>query len=119
MPWGDDVWQWAQLIIFIIASGFALRGFMRAELRSMLLLPFCYWWGPSPCMHDGSHFSLSRRPWVNRLFAHIGGAHAHVTRCRADDPKYVKMRIHSKLNVENKPPRFAIFEFLENFEKVF
>jgi len=41
----------------------------------MLLLPFCYWWGPSPCMHDGAHFSLSRRPWLNRVLGHIGGAH--------------------------------------------
>lgn len=70
-----DLWQWTQLIVFIIASGFALCGFMRAELLSMLLLPFCYWWGPSPCMHDGSHFSLSQHPWVNRLFANVGGAH--------------------------------------------
>jgi delta11-fatty-acid desaturase len=70
-----NVWQLAQLIGFVIASGFALRGFMYADLVSMLLLPFCYWWGPSPCMHDGSHFSLSHRPWVNRLCANIGGAH--------------------------------------------
>jgi len=41
----------------------------------MLLLPFCYWLGPSPCMHDGGHFTLSRRPWLNRLLAHAGGAH--------------------------------------------
>ena len=26
-------------------------------------------------MHDGAHLSLSRVGWVNRLCAHIGGAH--------------------------------------------
>ena len=67
--------QWAQLLVFVAASALALRSFMRGELRGLLALPFCYWWGPSPCMHDGGHFSLSRRPWLNTLCAHIGGAH--------------------------------------------
>lgn len=70
-----DLWQWMQIVVFVFASGLALRGFMRGEKLSMLLLPFCYWWGPSPCMHDGGHFSLSRRPWINLWCAHIGGAH--------------------------------------------
>lgn len=68
-------WQSVQLLIFTIASCLALSGFMCGRVLPMLFLPFCYWWGPSPCMHDGSHFSLSRRPWVNRMLAHIGGAH--------------------------------------------
>jgi fatty acid desaturase len=67
--------QWLQLICAIIASVATLYGFMCGSLLSMILLPFCYWWGPSSCMHDGGHFSLSRRPWVNCLLAHIGGAH--------------------------------------------
>lgn len=70
-----DAWQWLQLICFIGASVVALRSFMRGESAGAIALPFCYWWGPSPCMHDGGHFSLCRRPWLNELFAHIGGAH--------------------------------------------
>ncbi|CAE8597541.1 unnamed protein product, partial [Polarella glacialis] len=70
-----DFCQWMQLVVFILGSGFAMYGFMCGKLLSMTLLPFCYWWGPSPCMHDGSHFSISSKPWVNRLLAHIGGAH--------------------------------------------
>merc|ERR1719453_2724588 len=41
----------------------------------MFLLPCFYWQLGSACMHDGSHFSLSEKPWVNRLFAILGGAH--------------------------------------------
>ena len=67
--------QWLQLLCFIGASAVALRSFMCGELAGTIALPFCYWWGPSPCMHDGGHFSLCRRPWLNTLFAHIGGAH--------------------------------------------
>ena len=67
--------QWTQLLLFITASGLALWSFMCGELAGLLALPFCYWWGPSPCMHDGGHFSLCTRPWVNAFFAHIGGAH--------------------------------------------
>jgi len=70
-----DLFQWLQLSTFVVASGVALWGFMHADVLSMLVLPLCYWWGPSPCMHDGSHFSLSRTPWVNRFLANIGGAH--------------------------------------------
>lgn len=67
--------QWLQLASFIAASGCTLCGFMCGKFLPMLLLPFCYWLGPSSCMHDGGHFSLSRYPWVNRLLAHLGGAH--------------------------------------------
>lgn len=70
-----DGCQWLQLLCFIGASAVALRSFMCGELAGAVALPFCYWWGPSPCMHDGGHFSLCRRPWLNTLFAHIGGAH--------------------------------------------
>lgn len=67
--------QWLQLLLFTAASAVALFGFMIGNVFCMFLLPFLYWWGPSPCMHDGAHFALSRKPWVNQLFAHIGGAH--------------------------------------------
>ncbi len=70
-----DAYQWFQLLCFVGASALALRSFMRGEVSGAIALPFCYWWGPSPCMHDGGHFSLCRRPWLNTLFAHIGGAH--------------------------------------------
>jgi hypothetical protein len=69
-------WQWLQLLFFVGASALALRSFTRGELLGLLALPFCYWWGPSPCMHDGGHFSLARRPWINECLAHIGGAHS-------------------------------------------
>ena len=70
-----SAWQWLQLLVFIGASALALRSFTRGEMLGLVALPFCYWWGPSPCMHDGGHFSLARRPWLNEMFAHIGGAH--------------------------------------------
>ena len=68
-------WQALQLGTAVVAAAAALFGFMRADLLSMFLLPFCYWWGPSPCMHDGGHFSLSRSPAINRLLSHLGAAH--------------------------------------------
>lgn len=43
-------WQWLQLLFFVGASALALRSFTRGELLGLLALPFCYWWGPSPCM---------------------------------------------------------------------
>jgi len=67
--------QWVQLVGFTGASGVALWSFMHAEVAGMAALPFVYWWGPSPCMHDGGHFALSPYPWINRLCAHLGGAH--------------------------------------------
>lgn len=67
--------QCAQLLLFVFASAAVLVGFMRGHGPCVLLLPVCYWLGPSPCMHDGAHFSLSRFAWVNRCCAHIGGAH--------------------------------------------
>jgi fatty acid desaturase len=67
--------QWVQLLLMVALSGVALLGFMRGSAACMLALPFAYWWGPSPCMHDGGHFSLSRRPWLNQLLGHLGGAH--------------------------------------------
>ena len=70
-----DAHQCAQLVFFVVASAIALAGFMRGHAACALLLPVCYWLGPSPCMHDGAHFSLSRHGWVNRVCAHVGGAH--------------------------------------------
>ena len=70
-----DASQCAQLVFFVAASALALAGFMRGHAPCALLLPVCYWLGPSPCMHDGAHFSLSRRGWVNRICAYLGGAH--------------------------------------------
>lgn len=70
-----DANQCAQLLFFVAASAVALAGFMRGHASCALLLPVCYWLGPSPCMHDGAHFSLSRRGWINRMCAHLGGAH--------------------------------------------
>jgi hypothetical protein len=67
--------QWGQLLFFIAASGVALYYFLQGYVLAMLVLPFFYWWGPSPCMHDGGHFSLSRYPLVNKFLAHLGGAH--------------------------------------------
>ena len=67
--------QWVQLVGLTIVSVIVLSRFTQGSFTAMCLFPFCYWWGPSPCMHDGGHFSLSHRPWLNRLMAHIGGAH--------------------------------------------
>lgn len=67
--------QWIHLMVHGIAVCCTLRGFIRGEFLPMILLPFFYWLFGSSCMHDGSHFSLSRFPWVNRLFAAFGGAH--------------------------------------------
>jgi fatty acid desaturase len=67
--------QWAQLVGFTIASGMALSGQMCGRFMALLVFPFCYWWGPSSCMHDGGHFSLSSKPWVNLFCGHLGGAH--------------------------------------------
>jgi hypothetical protein len=88
-------WQWFQLVGMIVVSLVVLLSFMQGSFFAMCLFPFCYWcepkcpslpkphdrrsddgthcrWGPSPCMHDGGHFSLSRKPWLNQLMAHIG-----------------------------------------------
>jgi len=67
--------QWAQLVGFCVLSAASLYYFMHGNFLAMLLLPFVYWWGPSPCMHDGGHFALAKRPWLNRVVGHIGGAH--------------------------------------------
>ena len=64
--------QRAQLATFVAASAAALVGCMRGHAACALLLPLCYWLGPSPCMHDGAPFALSSRAWVNRLCAHRG-----------------------------------------------
>jgi len=69
------VQQCAQLLGFVLATAVALCGFLRADLLALLLLPFCYWSGPSSCMHDGGHMSLSRRPWANSALAHLGSFH--------------------------------------------
>ena len=69
------VQQWAQLLGFVLATAVALYGFLRADLLALLLLPFCYWWGPSACMHDGGHMALSRRAHVNSALSLLGSFH--------------------------------------------
>ena len=67
-------WLW----LFLCTGGalWSLLRFFRGDVAAgLLLLPLLYWLGPSTMMHDGGHFSLSRRPWVNRLCALTGGAH--------------------------------------------
>lgn len=67
--------QWAQVGGFGLATAVALYGFLRADPLALLVLPLCYWWGLSPCMHDAGHLSMSRRPWVNAALAHLGSFH--------------------------------------------
>ena len=64
------------MVVFTIASFVALHGFLQGRVLYMLLLPFCYWWGPSAFMHDGGHFTLSKHPLVNRVCARLGAAHS-------------------------------------------
>ena len=52
--------QCAQVGGFALATAVALYGFLRADLAALLLLPLCYWWGLSPCMHDGAPIEYRR-----------------------------------------------------------
>jgi hypothetical protein len=79
--------QWAHLLFFVALSGVALAGAMRGQALHVLLLPFAYWWGPSPCMHDGGHFALSKCAVVNEMLGHLGDAHmSQYAWCAAGTP---------------------------------
>jgi len=67
--------QRVQLLFFCVGTVVCYWFFAHGSRRALFMLPFLYWWGPSSCMHDGGHFSLSRIPWVNVVCAHLGAAH--------------------------------------------
>lgn len=61
--------------------GFALMSvvcwwyWLQGSMAATVLLPVCYWLGPSHMMHNGAHFCLSKVPWVNEWLSYTGCAH--------------------------------------------
>lgn len=42
---------------------------------AIVYFPFCYWVVCSDLMHNGSHFAMSRTPWINTLSCYMGSFH--------------------------------------------
>ena len=100
--------KWAWLLACCLLTVACLRGFFLGDLPSMLLLPVCYWLGPSTMMHDGGHFSLSRSPWVNQAAALLGAAHMSPSTWSQQHT----LGHHVHTNVEGRDPDLYHFTFL-------
>lgn len=50
-------------------------GYLKGHWWAPLLLPWCYWLGPACLLHDGTHFALSKFPWVNKVLSRLGSFH--------------------------------------------
>lgn len=70
---GTAKWIYYMMMILAVFASFYL--FARGWWVSLLLLPLSYWFGPGQMLHDGSHFTLSKSPLVNRLSMWVGGLH--------------------------------------------
>jgi hypothetical protein len=64
--------QRAQLGLFVAASAMLYTMYVRGSWVAAVLLPVCYWLGPSGCMHDGAHASVLDNLSLNNVIAYFG-----------------------------------------------
>lgn len=55
------------MAMVLVGYAAAWLGWFRGSYTALLLLPFLAWLVMANLAHDGSHFAVSRRPWVNQL----------------------------------------------------
>lgn len=101
--------KWSKLFIvlfFALLTAATYLAWLRGSWWAPFLLPIFYWLGPACLLHDGSHFALSARPWVNGLLARLGSYHMGLF---AWYHQHV-IGHHSYTNVLDRDPDLRAFE---------
>jgi fatty acid desaturase len=73
-----SVASWLKHGVGMFVLALAFYAWLRGSTGSLLLFPLCYWVVASDLMHNGSHFAMSTRPWINAVSAYIGSFHVQV-----------------------------------------
>lgn len=67
--------------LHIVGLLYSLHLWAQGSLASAFLLPFFLWVHNAAMVHDGGHFALSRRPWVNETLNFVSALITNSTGC--------------------------------------
>ena len=74
--------SWGKLAVVlgcaVLAAVVYWKALLQGQWWAAFVLPWLYWLGPACMLHDGTHWALSGRPWVNRTLAQLGCLHMGV-----------------------------------------
>mmetsp|Transcript_6051 Transcript_6051/g.19434 ORF Transcript_6051/g.19434 Transcript_6051/m.19434 type:complete len:513 (-) Transcript_6051:527-2065(-) len=65
-------WVGCVMVLLVFAEVYEAYWFLQGSTMAVVLLPTTGWLLTCNLAHDGSHFAVSKRPWINRLASYAG-----------------------------------------------